>query len=129
MGNNDELRRMEADLRADEGLRTRLEEAARRAADAGAASDGVAMAAAAAELGYRVSAADLERSVAGGEELDLDELAGVAGGTGRVDKNGKQAWCWFNYHCYAAIRHDEGGTTYESCWSHYRCLFVNDREF
>ena len=104
MGNNDELRRMEADLRADEGLRTRLEEAARRAADAGAASDGVAMAAAAAELGYRVSAADLERSVAGGEGLDLDELAGVAGGAGGVDKNGEQAWCLFN-------------------WSDYRCLY------
>ena len=80
MAGTDELRRLEADLAADEALRARFDEAVREAAEAGAKSEAEAVAAAAAGLGYRVAVADLERSSAGAEEIDLDELAGVAGG-------------------------------------------------
>ena len=80
MAGTDELRRLEADLAADEALRARFDEAVRGAAEAGAKSEAEAVAAAAAGLGYRVAVADLERSSAGAEEIDLDDLQGVAGG-------------------------------------------------
>ena len=57
MGKDSELERLEHDMRSDETLAKRLEEAA--AAYAG--SDAEILAAAAAELGYQVDAAELER--------------------------------------------------------------------
>ena len=93
MAGTDELRRLEADLAADEALRARFDEAVRGAAEAGAKSEAEAVAAAAAGLGYRVAVADLERSSAGAEEIDLDDLQGVAGGFGCENRQN----CRFTY--------------------------------
>ncbi len=93
MGKDSELVRLEHDMRSDETLAKRLEEAA--AAYAG--SDAEILAAAAAELGYQVDVAELERASAQSEEIDLDELAHVAGGTTDITTYPKN--CIMTYLC------------------------------
>ena len=45
------------------------------------------------ELGYDFTLGNLERYVAGLQELDDDELSRVAGGF--IIKNNTRTWCWF----------------------------------
>ncbi|MDO4539371.1 MAG: hypothetical protein Q4B54_14490 [Coriobacteriales bacterium] len=127
MGKTDEIRRLEGDLAADESLRERLEGAARRAAEAGAGSDGEAFAAAAAELGYGVSAADLERSIADAEQIDLDDLESAAGGWFWMNsdaEDGHEEWCAVAYHCFIALAHSGETVKDAACWQDYECALV-----
>ncbi len=121
MNEKAEMRRLEADLTADESLRVRFEEAVRDARGMGHAET---MARVAAELGYQITAADFERAEAEAQSIDLDDLASVAGGEDGVDLYGRDLWCEVNYHCDIAFMHGEGGTSVESCFASYRCNVI-----
>ncbi|MDO4539093.1 MAG: hypothetical protein Q4B54_13095 [Coriobacteriales bacterium] len=126
MSDLSELSRLEDDLEKDEGLRKKLDEAARRIAEEGkAGSDVEAISAAAAELGYDVSVADLERASAEGADVDDAELELVAGGFGtKEDEYGHDVWCFTAWHCTAATLHTETKSHEVACWSDYMCFFV-----
>ena len=79
------------------------------------------MAKAAAELGYSISAADLERSAAEIQELDLDELENVAGGVS-TDEDGNDTFCITAWHCFTAALHTEAKSKDAACWSDYKCI-------
>lgn len=127
MSSTDDLKRFMDDLEASEELRKKLDETVRKIAEAGTvASDGELMIAAAAELGYSVSVADLERATAEAEaeDLDDDELGAVAGGLKPEDEYGHDAWCLTAWHCFTATLHTDSKRKYVSCWSNYECAFV-----
>ena len=81
MENREELKRFQEDMRADRELYRKLEEIGRRMMIDGSKKSGnELMAKAAKELGYSVTAAELERAEAAAEELDDNQLEGVSGG-------------------------------------------------
>ncbi len=127
MANENNLKRFMADLEASEELRQKLDETVERIVKTETfASDGELMMAAAAELGYEISAADFERTAAEAEDLDDAELEGVAGGWNglldlREDEHGHDEWCLFVWHCYTAVLHTESYVSYVSCWKDYHC--------
>ena len=132
MAGTDELRRLEADLAADEAVRARFDEAVRGAAEAGAQSEAEAVAAAAAGLGYRVAVADLERSSAGAEEIDLDDLQGVAGGMVLIDSgaaHGHEAYCAFSYICFDSFVQIKKVLKWPPCRKDYFCSHVGGHYF
>lgn len=136
MTRTSEMARLESDLKSSVELRARFEGAARRIADAGeATSDADAMAKAAAELGYGVSASDVEKMIADAENLDEEELVSVAAGNlfnnvggplldGRDDMDNHAAWCVAAWHCYTGFMHTEGSTKEEKCMRNYACVFA-----
>ena len=148
----DELKRFEADLKNNEELKRKFEEALKRQVEGGEAqSEGEVMVRAAKELGYDISIAALEQTRAEAEELDPEALKDAAGGddgvggydhtrtdncwkeylcavvnrTSYEDLEGHDTWCITAWHCYAATLHTEGGTEKEKCWSDYKCVLVN----
>ena len=81
MENREELKRFQEDMRADRELYRKLEEIGRRMMIDGSKKSGnELMAKAAKELGYSVTAAELERAEAAAEELDDNQLEAVSGG-------------------------------------------------
>lgn len=89
MENREELKRFLADIQADRELYRKVEAIGRRMMIAGSKKSGnELMAKAAAELGYSVTAAELERAEAATEELDDDQLEAVSGGA-----------CYKGYDC------------------------------
>ena len=122
MSRFEEIKRFDAALNASEELRRDFEETCARIAKEGEArSDSEIMAKAAAELGFNISAADLERSAAELQELDLDELENVAGGGG-TDEHGFDTFCITAWHCFTAVLHTESQSKEVSCWSDYNCV-------
>ena len=122
MVKSEEIKRFEDALNADEELCARYAEAVKRIAEAGEATcDGEVLVKAAAELGYDISLAELERSYAESQDLSDEELETVAGGRSQV--------CLFDYYCYTAIWHDEhdpwGRKEQLACWSDWKCVFFN----
>ena len=108
-----ELERLNQDLAHNEELAGKLEAALKGIAERKeAGSDGEAMVKAAAELGYTISIADLERATAENELLDLDALTQVSGGD-------KSEYCTIKYSCYAAFLHPDGEN--EACFNNYYC--------
>ena len=79
-----------------------------------ASSDGELLVKAAAEVGYTLTMAELERVMAQSQELSDEELNRVVGG---ADKN--DDWCLFNHHCFATLRHTDDGSTTATCWKNY----------
>ncbi len=130
MSSLDELKRFERDLKANEELQKKLDEAIKRiAADGQAQSDGEVMAAAAGELGYGISVTALEQAEAEGEIVDPGELELAAGGFGdKVDGDNHDAWCLTLWHCFATTLHTTSSKDNEkaTCWSDYRCMMFNN---
>ena len=92
MENREELKRFQEDMKADRELYRKLEEIGRRMLKEGSKESGnELMAKAAKELGYSVTAAELERAEAAAEELDDDQLEEVSGGS--------DARCDHGYDC------------------------------
>ena len=119
MSRFEEIKRFDAALNASEELRRDFEGACARIAKEGEArSDSEIMAKAAGELGFNISAADLERSAAELQELDLDELENVAGGT----DDGKDTFCITAWYCFTAALHTDTQSKDVSCWSDYKCV-------
>ena len=144
----EELKRLENDLKNNEELRRKLDEAVRRiAAEGKAQSDGEVMVAAAKEMGYDVTIAALEQAWAESQQLDPEALADVAGGvehkygctsdyacTGIIndiisDEYNHDGFCITAWHCYMATLHTGSKEKDISCWEDWVCWFVNlDRE-
>ena len=81
MENREELKRFQEDMKADRELYRKLEEIGRRMLKEGSKESGnELMAKAAKELGYSVTAAELERAEAAAEVLDDNQLEAVSGG-------------------------------------------------
>ena len=81
MGKSEELQRMERDLSEQPELREKLYADIKRIADAGeAASNGEAVAKAAASLGYTIAPEELERTAADVAELSESDMEQVSAG-------------------------------------------------
>lgn len=128
--------RMEADMAASEELRGQLEAAMKRIAEAGEVkSDGEIFEKAAAELGYHITAGELERLSAENEAVSPDELEQVTGGgrkvptggSGSEDSDGHDEFCLATWHCYTAMIHTKAnqGNEQVRCWKDYNCIMVN----
>ena len=93
MENREELKRFLADIQADRALYLKVEDLGRRMVEAGSdESNSELVANAAAELGYSITAAELERATAAAEELDDDQLEDVSGGE-------EDARCDHGFYC------------------------------
>ena len=79
-----------------------------------AANDGELLLKAAAEVGYPLTMAELERAFAQAQELSEEELDKVAGGTEKNDD-----WCIVTHHCFAFFLHTDDGSTTANCWKDY----------
>ena len=81
MENREELKRFQADMTTDRALYRKLEEIGRRMLKDGSTDSGCElMAKAAKEMGYSVTAAELERAEAAAEVLYDNQLEAVSGG-------------------------------------------------
>ncbi len=132
-----EMMRFKADMEADESLRAKYEEAIERIVEAkDATSDGDAMCKAAAELGYQISVAELERARADSlEDVDEEELDEVAGGLcwedyacdfayhTKQEKMDLPKWCMEIYSCLTVLMHADTGED-SACFSKYKCAPV-----
>ena len=108
-----ELERLNQDFANHEDLRNRMDAALKGIAERKEAhSDGEAMVKAAAELGYTISIADLERTMAARAQLDNDALEMVAGGEDKTE------WCFADYYCYTTVH---AGGRVPRCMSDYYC--------
>ena len=114
MENREELKRFQEDMKADRELYRKLEEIGRRMLKDGCKESGnELMAKAAKELGYSITAAELERAEAAAEELDDDQLDGVSGGF-TADESGK-ADCTQNFTCGQTICLPSADSYYYQC--------------
>ena len=129
-----EMQRLETDMSNSAELRERFQAALERIiAEGKAASDGEVMAQAAAEFGYQITVADLERALAEQEQFSPEELAMVSGGIGdKQDSDGHDAWCLTIWNCFTVTLHNLSAKEPENlkvhafynsaCWSNYRCI-------
>ena len=156
MGISNELERFNNDIAANKETAAKFEEALKKIVEEKSAdSDSDAIVKAAGELGYRFTAADMERSYAERQELDLGEMEQVAGGKNNPNDTDKGS-CWVDYyclvsfnttvpddadghsdwcsgvawHCYTAFLHTnpsqkDKDDTQMACWSNYGCMMVN----
>ena len=116
MENREELKRFLADIQADRELYRKVEEIGRRMMIDGSKKSGnELMAKAAKELGYSVTAAELERAEAAAEELDDNQLEGVSGGANNDSGSGRLTDCTVNFACTAAVNKPNSDGYYEQC--------------
>ena len=133
MNKTPEMVRMEADLKASEALREKYEAALKRIAEAGEAkSDGELFEKACAELGYQITAAELERVSAENEEISPDEMEQAAGGKNTTlsgeDGDGHDNLCFTAWHCFTITCHTKAneGNENVACWWDYKCQMINN---
>ena len=144
MTKSEEMKRLEADMASDKELVKRFYGAVDRiATENKLQSDGELFAAAAAELGYNITAADFERLDAEREELSPDELEKAAGGDvcwadyecmyeyqgSKQDDKGHNGECIAVWHCFTALLHTDPGENKDktACWKDYACAFINNK--
>ena len=116
MENREELKRFQEDMRADRELYRKLEEIGRRMMIDGSKKSGnELMAKAAKELGYSVTAAELERAEAAAEEVDDNQLEGVCGGANNDSGSGCLTDCKVNFACTNTINKPNSAGYYDQC--------------
>ena len=128
-----EMKRFDADMNSNEALVSKLQEVCDRLSkemDGSDATEFELMAKAANELGYQITAEELERNTADMEALDMDELEAVSGGKsifdkiGGEDEKGHDVWCVTLWHCYTVTLHTEHKTNSRvHCWRDHSCMF------
>jgi len=150
----EELKRFEKDLKENEDLRKKYDDAISHLNLTELHSDSDLIAKAANTLGYSFSAADVERASAGVQELDMNEMQMISGGAKNpkyksydsgvcmsnfvcvgcyekksIDGDGHNEWCYASWHCYTAFLHTNSSDDKEAaCWSNYTCFVVNKDE-
>ena len=82
-----------------------------------AESDGELLVKVAAEIGFTLSVAEIERSMAQNQELSDEELDNVAGGAGKE-------WCSAAYYCFMV--YENGGEPESPCKSNYECFIFEN---
>ena len=127
---SEEMKRFDSDMNSKEELVARYWEICDRLSKemkGSGASETELMAKAANELGYQITAEDLERSIADHETLDPEELAVVTGGIEGItgeDEYGHDGWCVTLWHCHAITLHTEHeNNRMVACWSNHRCFY------
>ena len=139
----EEMKRLEADMASDKELYRKFYETADRiATENDPQSDGELFAAAAAELGYNITAADFERLYAEQEEISPEELEQAAGGNSKddgnccwkdyfcsllwnradMDEKGHNGTCITAWHCFMATLHTEAESHDVNCWKDYKTM-------
>ena len=122
MSKSENILAFEAALKENKDLREQYEAALKRIAEnKEAASDGEVLAKAAAEVGFTLTMAELERAMAQAQKLDDEDLAQVSGGTDEEE----WIWCLDIWYCFAALIHGDGDTG-AACWSDYHCMFFEN---
>lgn len=151
MGAVKDFKQFDSDMAASQELVEQYNQITRRIIEEKSAdSDADIAIKAAAELGYTITVADLERARAQSESMDVDEMEAVAGGvevcwkdytcvvayeTVTKDDDGHDFMCVASWHCLTAFMHTTPSDGYEgddkrnnqncNCWSNYCCLIVN----
>ena len=115
---------MEKALAADEDLAAKFSEALKDVKGAGAKSDVEAMVLAAKAAGFEVAPEDVEKELAGDQQLFPEDLEAIAGGG--YDEYGNDDLCIASWHCYTALRHTEAEDKDVACWSDYLCTFASN---
>ena len=120
MSKSENVKAFEAALKDNKDLQEKYEAALKRIVEnKEATGDGETLAKAAAEVGFSLTMADLERKQAENEELSDDDLEMVSGG---ADTRYETA-CWSNYHCQLNHKFDGTGTDIV-CMLDYLCSYV-----
>lgn len=111
-----ELQRFLEDVKSDRNLYRKAEEIGRQMLKAGSKdSSSELLSKAVAELGYSITAAELERVKAVAEELDDDQLNGVSGGNDNSTERDRQN-CNVNFSCTAHVNiPDSEGIYHDFC--------------
>ena len=108
-------KKLEKALKEDKELAAKFEAELRRIVqEKDAANDGEAFVKAAKAVGFDMTVADLEKATAETQELDPEEIGNSAGGS----------WCYVDYDCYTAFRHNGPNEEGNPCWSDYDCKTV-----
>ena len=119
MSNFENIKAFETALKESKELLENFETAAKRIMENKEAScDGELMVKAAAEVGYTLSMAELERAFAQSQELSDEDLDKVAGGGIFADPD---AWCMKDYACIVAFKHDSDNKQH-ICFADYNCF-------
>ena len=75
---------------------------------------------------YKDEIASLEKAKAEAEELNMEAMEAVSGGSPTVeDEKGHDGWCVTAWHCFAATLHTSADSPDVSCWKDFLCMFVN----
>ena len=118
MSKSENILAFEAAMKENKELHEKYEAALKRIVEnREAANDGEALVKAAAEVGFTVTMAELERSVAQNQELSDDDLEMVSGG---CDCNDHRGECFFDYSCTLTFKHGSTCKT-DECFYDYRC--------
>ena len=116
MSKSEKLLAFEAALQESKELQEKFAAAQKRIIENKAASsDGEVLVKAAAEVGYTISVAEVERAFAQNQELSDEELGQVAGG---LDYS-----CLGVYCCFVVLVHENSGIDGYACYSNYGCIF------
>ena len=124
MSKSENILAFEAALKESKELQEKYAAAQKRISEAKeASSDGELIVKAAAEIGFTLTVAELERALAQVEELNEEELGNVSGGAATAE-----ALCLYDYYCYTAYMHDNDGKKDRPCWSDYYCVAISNYE-
>ena len=113
---------LEKMLAADEALAAKYEEALKAADAEGTLSLSEGIARAAAAVGYKISADEVEAESAELQKLSEDDLNAVAGGAfwlDEDDEHGHEASCAVAWHCNVVLLHTETQSTKVKCLQNY----------
>ena len=116
MSKSENIKALEAALQESKELQENFETAAKRIMENKEAScDGELLVKAAAEVGYTLNVAELERAFAQIQELSDEELGQISGG---LDYS-----CLGVYCCFVVLIHENSGIDGYACYSNYGCIF------
>ena len=108
MNKSENIKAFDAALKENKELLDKFNAAAKRIMEnKEAESDAGLIVKAAAEIGFTLTEAEIERQMANTQEIGDEELANVAGGNN--DSNTfevEYTWCWLNVGCYYISRTD-----------------------
>ena len=122
MSKSENILAFEAALKENKDLRATYEAALKRITEnKEATSDGEALVKAAAEVGFTLTMAELERAMAQIQKLDDEDLAQVSGGTDEES----WSWCLDIWYCFLVLVHGDGDTS-AACYSNYHCMFFEN---
>ena len=118
----DKLKELEAKLAQDETLAAQFKEALEAAKADETKSDIESLCAAAAKIGFDITAEQAEKVIADSQVLSDEDLEGISGGLwGDEGEDGHSRSCLFVWHCEVVALHTETTDKKCDCWTDYSC--------